>query len=316
MDKPKITPKDFFTWFGAMIALYVSAFSFISLLFDYINYLYPDALGGYVDPYSGAMRFAIASLVVFFPIYLLLMRLIRSDITSAPEKAEIWIRRWAIYLTLFIGGLTLAGDLITLINTFLGGDLTTRFVLKVAVVFLVIGGVFLHFLAEMRGYWLRFPGKARIVGWSAGAAIVLAIAAGFLIMGTPGQIRQLRLDDQRVGDLQNIQYQVVNYWQQKQKLPAQSSDLEDPISEYRVPTDPVTGESYPYAATGARAFKLCATFSLPSRAAGAGSGRSIPAAPGGGAAPDNWTHGAGQVCFNRAIDPERYPPFTKQAPTL
>ena len=154
--KPRVTPKDFFLWVGAMAALYASVVSFITLLFHYIDYAFPDpALESYyyADPYSGPIRFAIASLIVLFPLFLVLMRLIRRDITREPLRAEIWIRRWVLYLTLFVAGITIAVDLITLINTFLGGDLTTRFVLKILVVFLIVGAGFLHFLADLRGYW-------------------------------------------------------------------------------------------------------------------------------------------------------------------
>src|SRR4029077_5474016 len=61
MNHPKVTPKDFFLWAGAMIALYSSVFAFIALLFQYINYAYPDPLAySYVDPFSGGIRIAMA----------------------------------------------------------------------------------------------------------------------------------------------------------------------------------------------------------------------------------------------------------------
>src|SRR3989344_4870795 len=132
MDKPKVTPKDFFLWAGAMIALYGSVISFMTLLFQYINYAYPDPLTYYYsDPYSGSMRFAMASLIVLVPLTVVLMRVIRNDIARVAEKADLWVRRWALVLTVFVAGATVVGDLIALVNTFLGGDLTTRFVLKV-----------------------------------------------------------------------------------------------------------------------------------------------------------------------------------------
>ncbi|HVU75265.1 MAG TPA: DUF5671 domain-containing protein, partial [Candidatus Paceibacterota bacterium] len=159
MNTPRVTPKDFFLWAGAMVSLYISVFSFITLLFEYINHAYPDGLAYTYDPYSGAMRFAIASLIVLFPTYLTLMRVIRNDIAAHPEKNDLWVRRWALMLTIFIAGATVVVDLITLINYFLGGDVTMRFVLKVAVVLLVAGGFFLHFLADVKGYWSREPQK-------------------------------------------------------------------------------------------------------------------------------------------------------------
>src|SRR5262245_20515674 len=139
MDKPKVTPKDFFLWVAAMIALYVSVFSLIALFFQYIDYTFPDALNYYVDPYSGGIRAAMASLLVLFPTFLLLMRFIRKDIERVPEKKDLWVRRWALFLLVFVAGATIVIDLITLINYFLGGDLTMRFILKVLVVLLVAG---------------------------------------------------------------------------------------------------------------------------------------------------------------------------------
>jgi hypothetical protein len=89
MDKPKVTPKDFFLWAGAMVALYASVIAFITLLFEYINHIFPDPLDYYVDPYSGGIRFAMASLIVLVPVAIFLMRLIRSDMAREPIKSEL-----------------------------------------------------------------------------------------------------------------------------------------------------------------------------------------------------------------------------------
>ena len=317
MDKPKVTPKDFFLWAGAMIALYVSVFSLLSLIFSYIDRAFPDALDYYYDPYSSGMRFAIASLIVLFPLFLILMRFIRRDIAATAMKADLWVRRWALVLTIFIAGATVAGDLITLVNYFLGGDLTTRFVLKVVVVLLVIGGGFLHFLADIWGYWIQYPERARMVGWGAGAVVLASIISGFFIMGTPGQVRLYRFDDQKVNDLQTIQYQVLNYWQLKEKLPDSMGQLADPLSGWTLPIEP-QGGTYRFEKTGEMSFSLCATFNAETQENSMTNGRPIPVSMplSGAKGPDletqPWTHGAGETCFERTIDPQRYPPFTKK----
>lgn len=313
MDKPRITPKDFFLWAGAMIALYVSVFSFVSLLFSYINYAYPDPLE-YVDPYSSAMRASIAALIVLFPLAIFLLRVIRKGITADPSRGEIWVRRWALVLTVFLAAGGAAIDLITLINYFLGGDVTMRFILKVVVVFLVAAGFFMHFLADMWGYWTKNPRYAQMVGWAAGAVALIAIVSGFFIMGTPGEIRLQRFDDQKVSDLQNIQYQVTNYWQVKQKLPQNLQDLVDPLSGYTLPKDPQSGGDYGYRITKAPySFEVCATFNADSKTGSTDSS----VAQHYGADNTTWQHTAGQNCFERTIDPEKYPPFnTRTAPGI
>ena len=145
----------------------------------------------------------------------------------------------------------------------------------------------------------------------------MTVAAGFFIIGTPGQARLYRFDEQKVQDLQNIQYQVVYYWQQKQKLPATLADLEDPISGFMVPVDAQTGQAYPYKPTGALSFQLCAVFNAETRVNYGANNRTmaVPAPIGGKPGViDNWQHSVGETCFDRTIDPERYPPTPKVRP--
>ncbi|MBI5457199.1 hypothetical protein HY971_00550 [Candidatus Kaiserbacteria bacterium] len=320
MDKPKVTPKDFVLWVGAMASLYAGVVAFITLVFEYINKAFPNPVTSsyyYGDPYSSNISYETAALIVLTPVFLILMRFIRRDIAADPSRNDIWVRRWALFLTLFLAGATVVVDLIVLLNTYLQGeDLTVGFLLKVLTVLLVAGLGFMHFIADLWGYWEREQARARMVNWGVGLLVVVTIIAGFFIVGTPQQIRAQKQDAIRVQDLQNVQWQIVNYWQQKEKLPATLAELNDPIANNIIPVDPQTDEAYEYASTGARSFKLCATF------AGEGGtntlqGRSvpIPAEPTlvtGKDVQDNWQHAAGKVCFDRTIDPQRYPPYSKQ----
>lgn len=301
----KVTPKDFFLWFGAMAALYTVAFSLGSLLFSYIDFSFPDALEYYVDPYSGGMRFAMASLIVVLPTLILLMRAIRRDITRDPSRRDVWVRRWALYLTLFLAGVAVLADLIALINSFLGGDLTTRFILKVLTVFAIASFVFARMYAELRGYWDSNPGREKLMQGGAAFAVAVAILSGFFILGSPSQVRLYRFDDQKVMDLQNVQWQIVNFWQQKERLPDPLIEIADPISGFTLPVDPQPPLAYTYRKNGDRSFELCATFNRESQRNAA----VRPAYPGN--ENENWQHGAGEHCFERTIDPERYPPYPK-----
>lgn len=314
MDTPiksRVTPKDFFLWLGVVVTLYASVYSLIDLLFEYINYVFPDALRYASDPYSGAVSYDMASLLVLFPACVFLLRLIRNDISREPEKRNIWVRRWALFLTLFLAGTVIVVDLIALINTFLGGELTTRFVLKAFVVFLVAGGGFLHFFADLHGYWDAYRQKSKLVGFASGTLVFLVIASGFLIIGTPGQARLARFDMRKANDLQAIQWQIVSYWQTKEKLPAELSELLDPISGFVLPRDPQTNGSYEYRQTGTFSFELCADFNK-ENLADTDAGKSVPSTVPAGYYPSPedstvWKHGAGRQCFERTIDPERYP---------
>lgn len=310
----KTTPKDFFLWAGTVIALYGSVISFITLMFEYVNRVFPDPLAFYADPYGGAVRAAMAGVIVLVPTTLVLLRIIRADMQEHPEKSDLWVRRWALVLTIFISVVVILVDLITLITTFLGGELSARFGLKVLVVLLVALGVFMHFYADLKGYWVMNRMKANLIGVAVGVLALVSVVSGFFIIGTPGEIRMLRYDEQKVSDLQGIQYQVVNYYQQKGALPSDLSVLADPLSSFMTPMDPQSGAAYAYTVTGPLSFELCASFNKPTPdTAGKGSypmyDTTYPSMAGG--IDENWQHAEGDVCFSRTIDPERYPLFEK-----
>lgn len=314
MDKPKITAKDFFLWAGSIVAFYWSVIAFIFLIFDYIDYAFPNVLDYPTDPYQSGISFEMASIVILLPLYMVIARLIRQDAVRDPSRREVWIRRWALILTLFVAGVAIAGDLITLLTTFLNGEeLTTAFLLKVLVILLVAAGVFMHFIADLKGYWDAFPLRRRSVGIGAGVLAVVTIIAGFFIVGSPAQARLARFDTEKVRDLQTIQSQVMIYYQAKQKLPVALADINTSLSDRPLPNDQQTGQPYEYQATGMFSFKLCATFNAQSRGdqnVYTETRAAMPTPVGGKAgAPDNWQHASGNVCFARTIDPSLYPPL-------
>lgn len=313
----KTTPKDFFLWLGAIIALYGSVVSVIALEFEYINYLFPDALAYYGDPYGGAVRSAMAALIVLVPTMLTLFWLIRKSITAEAGKANIWVRRWALVLTLFIAVVAGLIDLVTLINTFLGGEITMRFALKVLTVLVVAVAAFGYFFADIKGYWVSHPGKARLVSILVALSAIGSITFGFFVIGSPSHIRDLRYDEQKVNDLRSLQYQIIDYWRVKEELPMTLDALKDPLTDITIPTDPETDQPYQYEKTGATSFKLCADFNKETpdmEGRGGFGGGAYPmrdvtySGPGGGIS-ENWEHEAGVVCFERTIDPERYAPI-------
>lgn len=315
MDKPKTTPKDFFLWAGAMVAFYWSVIAYILLVFKYIEYALPNALQYYpANPYDSGISHYMASIIVLLPVYLLLMHLIRSDIARDPSRSDIWVRRWAIILTLFVAGATITIDLITLLTTFLNGEaLTTAFLLKVLVVFLVAGAVFLHFISDLRGYWTANPERRRYVVIGVAVLALVTIIAGFFIVGSPRDARLARFDAQKVTDLQSLDGQIKYYWQATQKLPASLTEMNASLPYPIQTVDLETGQPYEYAVTGPLSYKLCANFN---REGGqqpyyGHDVRMMPSIAGKPGVYDNWEHGAGTVCFDRTIDPSFYPPLTR-----
>lgn len=306
MEQSQNRPRDFFLHLSAFAVLYFLAFALISLLFTLIDYKFPDAITGYYgDPYSGAVRFSIASLVILSPIFLFLMRMIQRETRTMPERAKLGIRKWLTYITLFVAGATVIGDLIALLNAFLGGALPTTFALKAAVLLVVAGLGFGYFFLDLRRYWETNRTNLGYAAYAFIAIVLGSIILGFLVMGSPTTQRELRMDAERVNNLSTIQYQIVDYWQRNSKLPATLADLNDSLGYYGVPTDPETNQPYTYSVTGANTFQLCATFAQSS--AIEMNGEYYPELSMVKDA-SNWKHDAGNHCFTRTIDPALYKP--------
>src|SRR5207244_733873 len=156
----------------------------------------------------------------------------------------------------------IVGDLITLINTYLNGEISERFAYKFLAVLVISAIVFTYYLLQ-KGESSFKAKKARVILAWVGAVVVLGIIiSGFIVVGTPGKQRAIRFDSQRVSDLSNIQWQVVSYWQQKGKLPASLADINDSISGRSIPTDPENKSEYKYNVKSPMQFELCGVFSL------------------------------------------------------
>lgn len=327
MQQQKITPYFFFITLGVLIALITSVAALLNVVFGTLNHVFPDVLTdsyryGYYSYAFEAIRSALSILIIFFPLYLVLEhRWYKAAKQSLSHGNEI-IRRWALYLILFLATLTIAIDLVTLVRYFVSGEITTRFILKVAMTLVVAGIVGWYYIRQLRNEDEKIVNRSMAI---VGIALVFgAVCWAFAVMGGPGSQRTLRLDQRRVDDLQSIQWSVINYWQQTETLPANLAALSTPLSNYTVPRDPEfqKGNEYEYRVVADKSFELCATFAaplpegwVPANSSGqfmaTDSAMTEPARAPGSAQSDSWAHEAGRSCFIRVIDPVFYPPFKK-----
>lgn len=301
----KMTAKDFFLHIAVIVLLYTGTVALLNILFRVINVAFPQ-VGQYSYYGSTSISLPVATLIVVFPLFLFLANILRKGYATDPSQKEYPVRKWLIYITLFIAGGVLAGDLVTLIYYFLDGqELTNGFVLKILSVLVVTGAIFGYYMDDLKD---RLTGSRRNIWRMVAAVLVIgSIVAGFSVLGTPSSQRMLRYDSQKVSDLQSIQWQIVNYWQQKGTLPTTLTQLEDPISGFIIQTDPQTKGPYEYKKIGALSFDLCADFNKNSQMMSGSMARIAYPEPMGIEGNESWQHEAGKKCFSRTIDPELYP---------
>lgn len=324
-----ISPKFFFLSLGALVTLIASVIASLNLFFDALTKKMPDVLNsdytyGYSSYSYDSMRTELATLIIVFPIFLIISLFWWKYIKNGLEGWNKTIFKWMIYLILFLASVVIIVDLVALVNYFVSGEITGRFIYKVLGTAVIAGLIWASYYNALNVFK---SGKLKKVLSNVYIAASIAffialIMFSFRVMGSPKEQRSLRLDERRVSDLQTIQWQVINYWQNKGRLPSSLTDLKDPISYSTLPLDPEfeKGYSYEYATTSKLSFELCATFgaNMPKGWQENSGGNIMPmyndkmvatsaAYPGG--VNDSWDHGKGRTCFTRTIDPEIYRPI-------
>ncbi|HTQ09877.1 MAG TPA: DUF5671 domain-containing protein [Fimbriimonadaceae bacterium] len=145
--------REAFLYLVTFVALYTFAISFGAILFGLVDHWIPDPLMSRVDSDSIAaegMRWSIASIVVSFPLYLILTRMHLRSYVKDPERRTSPVRRWLTYLTLFVAVCVVISTLIALIAGILGGDYASQFILKLFIAMAIAGAVLFYYLWDLR----------------------------------------------------------------------------------------------------------------------------------------------------------------------
>ena len=236
-----------------------------------------------IETYSIAS--ALASILVAFPIYLLVSRTLVREERNHPEKLDSPVRKWLTYMALVVAAGVFMGDLITALTTLLRGEITSRFLAKAFVVLVISGGVFFYYFAGVRksgesaarGRLSRDASMAIV----SAVTILVMVIFGFWYLGAPKTQRTLRADSKRVQDLYQLTTQINARWGSNgHKLPEHLDEIPNAAL-----ADPITRVAYEYRSKEGNQYELCATFSLESHANDGTSRR------------NEWSHPAGRYCF-------------------
>ena len=262
----KSTPRDVFLYLLVTVALYAIAVSAISLLFQYVNTFFPDPLTDYYYSLNDTLRRVLSILIIVTPVYAWVLHFLNKDLLAHPEKHTLGIRRWLVHLTLFISGVTIMIDLVTLVYNFLGGDLTARFFLKIVAVLLVAAAVFTYYIWDIRRDAGAITKHMRLLGAASLVVIAGLVVGGFFLGDSPSEARARRLDDRRVQDLWSVQSAVESYWGVKKELPETLGQAAELYSS--IPKDPETSAAYEYRVVSETDYELCAAFTNKAEAYG------------------------------------------------
>jgi hypothetical protein len=262
----------------AMLAIWSTAL--VSLADQLIEHAFPNRLNQFGYEYSRqSVALQLACLIVAYPVYLWIQRLLAGEIAHRPEAVDSGVRKWLTYIALVVAAATLVGDAVGTLSTFLGGDLTARFVFEALVLLVVAGGIFWYYLGTVRDDVLPSAGS-RAFGIAATCGVLVAILFGFTGIGSPRHQRDLSADLQRVQNLTLVASLITSQTAHGTKpLPKSLLEIAPSSSTIR---DPMTGEFYGYTPEDDGRYRLCAVFATDNRLEDRY---------------DSWRHPAGRYCY-------------------
>lgn len=178
----------------------------LTLLLGQIDYWLPDPdaqLRGYG---LSALRWSMAALIVFVPVFWLLNRTDARANAADPARKHGAMRRWLSAIAMLVAVITLLGDALYLIYTWLDGQMTLRFLAKSAIV-AVIALVVLGYFRD--GHRLPLLFRPASAAWVLIGLAGLALALSLWVIGGPSQGRMEQRDAWRISDLRTLAQDVA-----------------------------------------------------------------------------------------------------------
>lgn len=261
----KHNAKYAFYYLLSLAALIFMALSFGMILFGIIDKTIPDILKTYSSSATDSqLKFAISALFISAPIFYFISSLINKGLHKGELEKDSAIRRWLTYFIILVSSLIILGSFVGVIDNFLAGELTSRFILKAASVLLISGAAFSFYLYDVRRANPNKPDKiVKIFFFATLTLVVAAFVAAWFFVESPKMARERRIDEALVQNMYNLENTVNSFYDKNKRLPNDLEELKNFRRTYPVSgslLDPETKQPIMYQKVGDRDFKMCATF--------------------------------------------------------
>jgi len=268
--------RDGFIYILSYATLLIAAVAFNNLVKGLVGHIIPDASQQYdfFDINNSALVGYLAALIIAFPIFVYLNYYANKMLGQGRMRRETGVRNWLIYITLAVVILVIVFQLITIFNSYFGGELISRFLINALITIAIAVAVLFYQLWHLNFFTkkeLKLDWKFKVFEWKIFVIVLAVIVWAFITIGSPAQQRLAKLDSIRIERLSTIRNAIQDFYGYpdrgvgNKRLPNSLAELISDTNIYLVEKntlDPVTNEVFEYRilSQSVGTYELCATF--------------------------------------------------------
>jgi hypothetical protein len=246
-------PKYAFYYFLSLISLIFLAVSSALIIFEIIDRSVIDALSNNFTN-QNTLRFGISAILISAPIFFLSVNLINKGLRRGEIEKDSSLRNWLTYFILFVSAVIILGSLIGIINSFLSGEITLKFVLQMITVVVISALVFSFYLYDIKREDVSGEDRTIKIFFISTLSLVLAIfISSWFFVESPKVARDRKADNQMMQNISIIESYVNDYYEENETLPENLENLDSVRYAESV-------EGVEYNRLGGKEFELCADF--------------------------------------------------------
>ncbi len=248
-----------FYYLLSLISLGAMAIGTGIIVFEVLDKVFINVSNSYFS--MQALKTAFSTLLISTPIYYICSHLLSKNIKKGDLSLESSLRKWLIYLILLVTSVVMLVWLVSILNSFLNGEMTIKFILKALTALIISAMIFSYYLYNIRQKVAKKKDKIKSIFFIASLVlIVFALGLAVVNMESPQTTREKKIDEKILRDFDNINMNVNMYYNDNEKLPESLEQLKGDSDLNKYPNSTVSLEDIDYNKLSETEYELCADF--------------------------------------------------------
>ncbi|MCF7795145.1 DUF5671 domain-containing protein [Patescibacteria group bacterium] len=248
-----------FYYLLSLISLGAMAIGLGIIVFEVLDKVFIDVSNSYFS--MQALKTAFSTLLISTPIYYICSHLLSKSIRKGELSLDSSLRKWLIYLILLVTSIVMLMWLVSILNSFLNGEMTSKFILKALTALIISAMIFSYYLYNIRQKVVKKKDKIKSTFFAVSLLIVVfALALATIYMESPQTTREKKIDENVLRNFDNINMNVNMYYNNNDEIPESLEELKSSSNLNAYSGSSVSLEDIDYNKLSETEYELCAEF--------------------------------------------------------